>query len=419
MNIFENKRIIVGISGSIAAYKGLFLVRELAKRKAIIYPIMTPSATHFITPLTLMNLAKNPVAIDMFDLNSQQGGAWHIHYAHSADLMIIAPCSATTIAKIANGICDNSLVTIATALPKSTPLLIAPAMDTTMYQNPATQKNIDILQNFGFKLIPPDYGELASGLQGEGRLPEIPFLLDFIEITLWSKYFEQISESNLHKLEGKKVLISAGPTFEKIDDVRFIGNFSSGKMGYALAKVANYFGAEVTLVSGPTSLITPNVKNFYKVTSSDEMFDVIAKLHKDQEVIIMAAAVADFKPKSKALGKIKKNTMKNNYFLELELSKDILDYLGKKKAKKQILVGFALEETNNGFKNAINKLQKKNCDFLILNYLDKDKSGFESDYNTINILQKGENGKIGNKEFEPSPKIFCALIILNEISKSI
>lgn len=419
MNIFENKRIIVGITGSIAAYKGLSLVRELVKRNAVVYPVMTPSAEQFITRLTLTNLAKNPVVIDMFDLSFQQGGAWHIHYAHSVDLMVVAPCTATTIGKIANGICDNSLVAIATALPQNIPLIIAPAMDSTMLQNPATQRNLSILQSFGYRIIPSEKGELASGYYGEGRLPEINSLLQTIEISLWEKYFKNAEKENyLDKLKNKRILISAGPTYEKIDDVRYIGNFSTGKMGFALANVAKYFGAEITLVSGP-SCISTNVDEVIKVFSSDEMFEVISNIFSQQDIIIMASAVADFKPKKKVSGKIKKNfTMKHLLTLELESTKDILSFVGKNKMKNQFVVGFALEELKSALENAKEKLINKNCDLLVLNYLGIDKSGFESDYNTITIIRKvGE--KIVVKKLDPFPKIYCAFLILNEIGRSI
>ncbi|MGQ9818903.1 MAG: bifunctional phosphopantothenoylcysteine decarboxylase/phosphopantothenate--cysteine ligase CoaBC [Candidatus Kapaibacteriales bacterium] len=417
MNILENKRIIVGITGSIAAYKSLFLVRELMKLNSVVLPVMTPSAKNFITPLSLTNLAKNSVVIDMFDIQSQQSGAWHIHFANSADLMIIAPCTATTIGKIANGVCDNSLVTIATALPKNIPMLIAPAMDTTMWLHPTTQRNIQTLANYGYKIIPPVAGELASGFYGEGRLPEIPTLLDYIEISLWVKHLENLQiESHLNKLLGKRVLITAGPTFEKIDDVRFIGNFSTGKMGYALAKVVNYFGGKVTLVSGPSSLSKPDIDNFYKVQSSDEMFEIVASNAPNMDIIIMASAVADFKPKTKVQGKIKKDTISNGLTIEFEPTKDILNYLGQNKTKNQILIGFALEETKFALENAKNKLIDKNCDFLVLNYLDKEKSGFETDFNTIVILKKTNHFEI--LEFEPYPKNFCAILILNELCKT-
>lgn len=418
MNILENKRIIVGITGSIAAYKALFLIRELVKQNSIVLPTMTPSAKNFITPLSVTNLAKNQVAIDMFDLQSQQGGAWHIHFANSADLMIIAPCTASTIGKIANGICDNTLVTIATALPKNIPMLIAPAMDTTMWLHPTTQRNLQTLSNYGYRIIPPASGELASGLHGEGRLPEIPILLDYIEIALWEKYLEKLHiQNNLNKLSGKRILITAGPTYEKIDDIRFIGNFSSGKMGFALAKVASYFESKVTLISGPTSLYQPNIENFFKVQSSDEMFEIVSSNVSTMDIIIMASAVADFKPKTKVQGKIKKDSLPNGLVIEFEQTKDILDFLGKHKTKSQILVGFALEEAKFALNNAKKKLINKNCDFLVLNYLDKEKSGFASDYNTIKILRK--TNMVETKEFSPFPKIFCALLILNEICKTL
>lgn len=415
-NIFEGKRIIVGITGSIAAYKGLLLIRELVKKGAIVNVAMTPSATNFITPMSAMNLSKNPVAIDMFNLENQTGGAWHIHLVQECDMMIIAPCTASTIGKIANGICDNSLVTLATALPKHKPLLIAPAMDSTMWLNPTTQRNVQLLKEYGSVVIPPEEGELSSGLEGEGRLPETQVLLNYIEIYLhlYSEK-EQQTLSKIQQIYGKKILITAGPTYERIDNVRFIGNFSSGKMGFALAEVAAMFGADVTLVAGPTKLNSPSNVTLVPVESADEMYREVLNQFPKQDITIMSAAVADFKPVSTFQGKLKKESVGKHLKIELERTKDILLAIGKKKKANQILVGFALEETRYSNHNALKKLQHKNCDILVLNFLDQPNSGFESDLNTIVIYRQEREGTLNVKTLPPMSKLRCGLEILRNV----
>jgi phosphopantothenoylcysteine decarboxylase/phosphopantothenate--cysteine ligase len=415
-NIFENKRILVGITGSIAAYKGLFLIRELVKKGAIVNVVMTPSATNFITPISAMNLSKNPVAIDMFNLESQTSGAWHIHLVQECDLMIIAPCTASTIGKIANGICDNSLVTLATALPKHKPLLIAPAMDFSMWLNSATQRNIRLLKEYGIVVIPPEEGELSSGLEGEGRLPETQVLLDYIEtyLHLYSEK-EQQTLGKVQKINGKKVLITAGPTYERIDDVRFIGNFSSGKMGFAIAEVAAMFGANVTLIAGPTKLNPPSNVTYVPIESANEMYREVLNYFTKQDIIIMSAAVADFKPISNLKGKLKKESVGGRLKIELEQTEDILLAIGKRKKANQILVGFALEETRYSNQNALKKLQQKNCDILVLNFLDKPNSGFQSDLNTIVIYKQARKGSLEVETLPPMSKLRCGLEILRSV----
>lgn len=415
-NIFENKKILVGITGSIASYKGLFLIRELVKRGAIVNVVMTPSATNFVTPMSAMNLSKNPVAIDMFNLENQTGGAWHIHLAQECDLMIIAPCTASTIGKIANGICDNSLVTLATALPKHKPLLIAPAMDSSMWFNPATQRNIQLLKEYGIVVIPPEEGELSSGLEGEGRLPEIQVLLNYIEIYL-HLYSEREQETlgKISKIKSKKILITAGPTYERIDDVRFIGNFSSGKMGFAIAEVAAMFGADVTLIAGPTKLNPPHNVTLISVESTDEMYREVLNQFPKQDIIIMSAAVADFKPISNLKGKLKKESVGKHLKIELEPTVDILLDIGKRKKANQILVGFALEETRYSNQNALKKLQQKNCDILVLNFLDKPNSGFQGDLNTIVIYKQVRESSLEVETLPPMSKLRCGLEILRSV----
>ncbi len=415
-NIFENKRILVGITGSIAAYKGLFLVRELVKRSASVNVVLTPSATHFVTPLSVLNLSKNPAAIDMFDLENQSGGAWHIHIAQNCDLMIIAPCTASTIGKIANGICDNSLVTLATALPRHKPLLIAPAMDSTMWLNPATQKNIQILKEYGIVVIPPEQGELSSGLEGEGRLPETQSLLNYIEVYL--HIFSNLGRALLGKfdrIKGKKLLITAGPTYERLDDVRFIGNFSSGKMGFAIAEIAAMFDCEVTLVSGPTSLVPPSNVNFVSVESSREMYREVLNRFPENDITIMSAAVADFRPTASLHGKLKKESVGKHLKLELERTEDILSEIGKQKKSNQVLVGFALEETRYSDQNALKKLNSKNCDILVLNFLDKPDSGFGSDLNTIVVYKRESESSLIVESFAPMSKLRCGIEIIRSI----
>lgn len=415
-NIFESKRIIVGITGSIAAYKGLLLIRELVKKGAIVNVAMTPSATNFITPMSATNLSKNPVVIDMFNLENQTDGAWHIHLVQKCDLMIIAPCTASTIGKIANGICDNSLVALATALPKHKPLLIAPAMDSSMWLNPATQRNIQLLKEYGIVVIPPEEGELSSGLEGEGRLPETQVLLNYIEIYLhlYSEKEQQILKQ-IQKINGKKILITAGPTYERIDDVRFIGNFSSGKMGFAITEVAKMFGANVTLIAGPTKLNPPSNVAYVSVESANEMYREVSKRFPKHDITIMSAAVADFKPISNLKGKLKKESVGKRLKIELESTKDILLAIGKMKEPNQILVGFALEETRYSHQNALKKLQQKNCDILVLNFLDKPNSGFQNDLNTIVIYKQANEGSLDVTTFPPMSKLRCGLEILRNI----
>ncbi|MGB9770757.1 MAG: bifunctional phosphopantothenoylcysteine decarboxylase/phosphopantothenate--cysteine ligase CoaBC [Candidatus Kapaibacteriota bacterium] len=417
-NLFDGKNIIVGITGSISAYKSLLLIRELHRLGAKVHPVLTPSAVHFVTPLSVSNLSKSQIIVDMFDMEVQRSGAWHIELAHLCDLMIVAPATATTIAKIANGICDNSLVTLATALPKHTPLLVAPAMDTSMWLNPATQRNVETLQNNGVIVIPPDYGELSSGYIGEGRLPTTQVLLDYIETYL---YFKENGLEKATQLRNKfkrlNILVTAGPTYEKIDDVRFIGNFSSGKMGYALAAQSRILGAKVKLISGPTKIDMFHNIGVIPVTSAQEMYSKVMEYYDHSDVVVMASAVADFTPSEKFLGKFKKEKTKE-LVLKLKRTVDILGELGTKK-QNQILVGFALEDSKTGLKNAWRKLLAKNCDMIVLNYFDKMYSGFDSDLNTITILGFANEDELFVADFPPMSKNLCSLVILEQIASLI
>lgn len=382
--MFTGKNILLGITGSIAAYKSAFLTRLLVKAGANVKVVMTPSAKDFITPLTLSTLSKNPVYSE-FTSGSQ--GEWnnHVDLALWADVILIAPATADCIAKMANGICDNLL--LAVYLSAKSNVFIAPAMDLDMFQHPATKENLKKLQSFGNILIPPDNGELASGLHGEGRMAEPEAILKFI-----SEYIKKKAPLN-----GKRALVTAGPTYEAIDPVRFIGNHSSGKMGFALAEELADQGAEVMLVCGPTALFTKN-KSIIRsdVTSSDEMYELCLKHSKQADILVMAAAVADFKPLKKEKEKIKKEKNKSNsgkkpYSIELIPTKDILSELGEKK-KGKYLVGFALE-TENELANAKKKLYNKNLDMIVLNSLKDSASGFGYDTNKITIIDKrNENG---------------------------
>lgn len=400
--ILKNKNIVLGVCGSISAYKSPLLLRELIKEGANVNVIMTESAKEFVAPKVLSNLSRNPVIIDMFDDSNQSDGSWHISLAHKSDLMIIAPSSATTLGKLANGICDNALIALAIAMPKNVPILIAPAMDTTMWESNAVQRNIEILKRDGFYIIEPEIGELASGIFGKGRLPETTTLLDEIKNILKKKV-------NTNLL-GKKVLITAGPTIEKIDDVRFISNHSSGKMGYSLAIAAQEMGAEVTLISGPVNLTKPDNINLINVQTAQEMFDEVMKVQLANDILIMCAAVSDFTLKDTFNGKIKKGK-DENFVLNLERTNDILAELGKIKTQNQTLIGFALESENE-IENANKKLVSKNCDYLILNSANKVDSGFGGDKNTVSILSKSNP----IKNLPTMLKNELAYEILNEIT---
>ncbi|MDF2436442.1 MAG: phosphopantothenoylcysteine decarboxylase/phosphopantothenate--cysteine ligase [Bacteroidota bacterium] len=396
--MLKNKNILIGVSGSIAAYKSAFLVRLLVKAGANVKVIMTEAATGFITPLTLSTLSKNPVLID-FTKNKE--GEWnnHVELGLWADALVIAPASANTIAKMANGICDNLL--LATYLSARCKVYLAPAMDLDMYKHKATIDNLKRLQSFGNGIIAPGNGELASGLFGEGRMAEPEEIIEFLE--------KQFSSSL--PLSGKKVLVTAGPTYEAIDPVRFIGNHSSGKMGFALAEELASQGADVTLVCGPNSLSLTN-KNISKIdiTSAEELYNASVKAFKNADVAILSAAVADYKPASTAKQKIKKTEATKN--IELVPTKDTLAELGKLKKTKQLLVGFALE-TNNEVENAKAKIKKKNLDLIVLNSLNDKGAGFKSDSNKITIIDK--NNK--SIKFELKSKAEVAKDIVNVISK--
>jgi len=369
----QGKRILLGVTGCIAAYKSCLIVRELIKRGAEVKVVMTPSAVEFITPLTLATLSHNDVIVNTFPVNQKNGTGvttWHIDYALWADLMLIAPATINTLAKISYGFADNALTTLVSAL--RSPLTIAPAADVDMFNNPITKENLDKLEKLGYYIIYPESGELASGLSGEGRLADVNKIIDSVELIL-SGYKKDLS--------GKRILVSAGPTYEDIDPVRFIGNRSSGKMGYAIAKSAYLRGADVTLVSGPSSQnIYPEIK-MLKVRSALEMEKAINKEIDKNNLLIMSAAVSDFRPIRTSSNKIKKE--KGVSDLKLELNPDILSTLKPKKTK---VVGFALE-TEDELKNAKKKLAEKKLDMIVLNSPGKE-SGFEVDTNKVTIIRK-------------------------------
>ena len=369
--MLEGKNIILGVCGSIAAYKSAMLVRLLVKSSANVQVVMTPGATDFITPLTLATLSKKPVLVDYF---SPENGEWnnHVELGLWADLVIIAPASANTLAKMASGLCDNLLMGV--YLSAKSEVYFAPAMDLDMWKHEATQENIGKLQSVGNILIPPGSGELASGLYGEGRMAEPEEIVEFISSSLKRKL----------PLADRKVLVTAGPTYEPIDPVRFIGNHSSGKMGFAIADRAAKLGADVVLVTGPSAQVSKQLTiKRVDVTSASEMLDACLEYFGDSAICIMSAAVADYAPVNISLQKIKKKD--GGFNLELKKTVDILSRLGVLKKDGQILAGFALE-TNDEEKNATNKLKSKNLDFIVLNSLNDEGAGFKKDTNKITII---------------------------------
>lgn len=394
--MLKGKKILIGITGSIAAYKVPFLVRLLIKEEAEVKVLLTSPAKDFVTPLTLSTLSGNPVYSDFFD---KTDGTWnsHVDLGNWADVFLLAPVSATTMGKIAHGIADNLLT--ATYLAAKCPVFFAPAMDVDMFLHPSTQANIEKLRSFGNLLIEPEEGELASGLYGAGRMQEPEKIVELL------KAFFQKKKDFLNK----KILISAGPTYEAIDPVRFIGNHSSGKMGYAIAEELAQRGAQVELVSGPVNLITPfkNIR-LTKVVSAEEMYNACTTLFNSADIAIMTAAVADFTPQHIAKTKIKKGSGKLE--IQLKATKDILKELGRNKKKGQLLVGFALE-TDSELENAQNKLKNKNLDLIVLNSLNDKGAGFGHTTNKVTLIDK--NGH--TEEYSLKPKKEVASDIADKI----
>ena len=377
--MLKGKKILLGITGSIAAYKSAFLVRLLVKAGAEVKVIMTPSSTDFISKLTLSTLSKNKVLVDLFDEDSW---ANHVMLGRWADVMLVAPLSCNTLSKMAHGQCDNLL--LAVYLSATCPVVVAPAMDEDMWHHQSTKENIGKLIEFGNKIIPVDKGELASGLIGDGRMAEPEAILRFIE--------DSFSVSQ--PLSGKKAFVSAGPTYEPLDPVRFIGNHSSGKMGLAIAEELYTRGADVTLIMGPSLINLPDngIKSL-RVNTAEEMYKACTKQFDKSDIGIMAAAVADYTPIEVAKNKIKKTS--GELVIELKKTKDILKSLGEKKSSKQVLVGFALE-TNNERENALGKLKNKKADIVVMNSLNDKGAGFGMDTNKITIFDK--SGKEFNYE---------------------
>jgi len=397
--MLNGKHIILGVTGSIAAYKAAAIIRGLVKKGAEVQVVITPAGKEFITPLTLSTLSRNPVISEFF---SNRDGTWnsHVDLGLWADAMLIAPATAATIGKMANGIADNMLIT--TYLSCKAPVFVAPAMDLDMYAHQATQQNIDRLRSFGNRVIEPGEGELASQLIGKGRMEEPEVIIAYLE-----DFFA--SQQGLSK---KKVLITAGPTYEKIDPVRFIGNYSSGKMGFALAEACAKQGAEVFLVAGPVSLkaVHPLIRRI-DVESAEEMYQESIKLFPEVDAALLCAAVADYRPESSAEEKIKRES-KGDMTLHLVPNKDIAASLGKQKQGGQVLGGFALE-THDGMTHAQDKLERKNLDFIVLNSLEDQGAGFRHDTNKITIIDR--TGK--TTEYPLKNKMEVAVDIVNELVK--
>ena len=409
--MLKGKKIVLGITGSIAAYKSCLIIRGLIKRGAEVQVVITPAGKEFITPITLSALTHKPVVSEFF---SQRDGTWnsHVDLGLWADAMLIAPCTASTMGKMAHGIADNMLIT--TYLSMKAPVFLAPAMDLDMYKHPSTQANMKTLLSYGSHIIEPEVGFLASGLEGKGRMEEPDVIVDCLD-----RYFDIEAEKNAdcmvnaketaNDLSGKNVMITAGPTYEKIDPVRFIGNYSSGKMGFALAEECLRRGANVTLIAGPVALSCSQAINRINVESCEEMYQAATQAFAENDAAILCAAVADFKPSNVADRKIKRE--KDDLELRLVPTHDIAAALGKMKQKHQRIVAFALE-TNDEEANAQKKRQKKNADFIVLNSTRNPGTTFRTDDNQITIIS--EKGK---KEYEKKPKSEVAQDIIDELAK--
>ena len=399
--MLKGKKIVLGITGSIAAYKSCLIIRELIKSGAEVQVVITPAGKEFITPITLSALTHKPVVSEFF---SQKDGTWnsHVDLGLWADAMVIAPCTAATLGKMANGVADNMLIT--TYLSMKAPVFIAPAMDLDMYKHPSTQKNIETLRSFGNHIIEPGSGFLASGLEGKGRMEEpeniVKALADFFSTS-------SESPSYIEDLKDKKILITAGPTYEKIDPVRFIGNYSSGKMGFALAEECSRRGAKVVLVAGPVSLTcTENIQRV-DVESCKEMYEAAVEEFPNCDAAILCAAVADFRPETIAEQKIKR--VGDDLLLKLKPTQDIAATIGSMKGEGQRIIAFALE-TNEEESNAQRKLEKKNADFIVLNSTRIPGTTFQADDNQITIINKE-----GKKSYAKKPKTEVARDIIDEL----
>lgn len=397
--MLKGKKIVLGITGSIAAYKACLLIRQLIKRGAEVQVVITPAGKEFITPITLSALTHKPVISEFF---SQRDGTWnsHVDLGLWADAMVVAPCTASTLGKMAHGIADNMLIT--TYLSMKAPVFIAPAMDLDMYRHPSTQANMKTLLSYGNHIIEPESGFLASGLEGKGRMEEPEVIADHLD-----QFFSENSQPS--PIAGKKVVITAGPTYEKIDPVRFIGNYSSGKMGFAIAEECLRRGADVTVVAGPVSLTCSSGIRRLDVESCQDMYDAATSEFADADVAILAAAVADFRPALVADRKIKRG--KDDMVITLCPTHDIAAALGASKKAGQTLVAFALE-TNDEEANAMRKLEKKNADFVVLNSLRNEGTCFRTDQNQIEIVSRD-----GKTSYEKKSKADTASDIVNYLEK--
>ena len=397
--MLKGKKIVLGITGSIAAYKACLLIRQLIKRGAEVQVVITPAGKEFITPITLSALTHKPVISEFF---SQRDGTWnsHVNLGLWADAMVVAPCTASTLGKMAHGIADNMLIT--TYLSMKAPVFIAPAMDLDMYRHPSTQANMKTLLSYGNHIIEPESGFLASGLEGKGRMEEPEVIADRLD-----QFFSENSQPS--PIAGKKVVITAGPTYEKIDPVRFIGNYSSGKMGFAIAEECLRRGADVTLVAGPVSLTCSSGIRRLDVESCQDMYDAATSEFADADVAILAAAVADFRPALVADRKIKRG--KDDMVITLCPTHDIAAALGASKKAGQTLVAFALE-TNDEEANAMRKLEKKNADFVVLNSLRNEGTCFRTDQNQIEIVSRD-----GKTSYEKKSKADTASDIVDYLEK--
>lgn len=397
--MLKGKKIVLGITGSIAAYKSCLLIREFIKQGAEVQVVITPACKEFITPITLSALTHKPVISEFF---SQRDGTWnsHVDLGLWADAMVIAPCTASTIGKMAHGVADNMLIT--TYLSMKAPVFIAPAMDLDMYRHPSTQANLRTLQSYGNHIVEPASGFLASGLEGKGRMEEPAVIAKYI-----SNYFEKAEKTSA--LAGKRVLITAGPTYEKIDPVRFIGNYSSGKMGFAIAEECRKRGADVTIVAGPVSLKTPEGVKRIDVESCEDMYNAATSTFATSDVAILSAAVADFRPADVADKKIKRGD--DDMVIRLCPTHDIAAALGKAKTDRQTIVAFALE-TNDEETNAQRKLEKKNADFIVLNSLQNKGTCFRTDDNQIEIISR-----VDKKNYPKCSKAATAVYIVDELER--
>ena len=394
--MLSGKRIILGVTGGIAAYKAAFLLRAYQKAGAEVRVTMTPDATRFVGIETFASLSKHEVAVEVFPENRSATESWtqHISWGEWGDLFVIAPCTANTLAKVAHGISDNMLT--ATVLAARCPLLLCPTMDGEMYDSPAVEQNLDTVQGYGYHLLEPEAGYLASGMEGKGRLPETE--------TILSKSEELIANARLRgPLAGKKVVVTAGPTREHIDPVRFISNPSSGKMGIAMAEAAEQLGANVTLIHGPLSVPKPRDISTIEIESAAELFEQV-KEHANADVVIMAAAVSDFTPAEKHDQKVKKDSSDSS--LRLEKTQDILSWLGNHKKDGQLLIGFAME-TENLLQNAQAKLKKKKADWIVANSLSESGSGFQSDTNTVHLLNNETEHQLQGTKKEVARQILA------------